>query len=207
MKRTMAAFVTVCLFAMAWVLPAFAAPSISALETPKTITISTDDAQEDERIQELAEETIITSRANVEQYDAGTADIIARAEKTFEETGTNGHTISDPIPTVDEIFSDIKGQSAYDLKALKQLTYLQDFKQETTGNRIVPRGRFSNAVEVTIPGDELLKSARREDFVIIQLDLETGELYFLTMKKYDSETGAFSVDFPCFGPYMITIYA
>lgn len=204
MRRAIPLMLALWLFAA----PACAAPSISALETERAVTIAASE-QLEAALPELAGDVIYTSRALPEQYDAGTASVIELAEQTFEEMGTNGHTIAQTIPSVEEIFAGtrpVKASGAEDdLGALSQLTYMQDFKLESTGWRIVPREGLPDVIVATIDGGEVTRSARQEDFVIVQVDLTTGERYTLPMQAYDPETGVFVVEFPCVGPYMITL--
>ena len=200
MKRAALLWIALCLIAA----PALAAPSISELEQPRPVEINTEALSE-----ELAGDTVYTSRALAAQYDGAMASVIALAEQTFAETGTNGHTIAQRIPSVQQIFAQMQtGEteqaSGIDLSRLRQLTYLQDFKRQSTGWRIVPDEANGQAIELAIGGSEVLKSGQKEDFVILQVDPETGRLTCLPMKDYDPETGTFVVEFPGFGPYMIT---
>lgn len=200
MKRAILLGLMLCLTAAA----ACAAPSISELEQPGRIELSAEDGAQ----QAPVEDAVYTSRALAGQYDGDAVRVIALAEQTFEEAGTNGHTIAQDIPSVQEIFTGTRAAEAEqedDLSGLKQLTYMQDFKRESTGWRIERGADGQGTIVATIEGGELVRAARREDFVIVQLNLETGERHLLTMREYDPETGVFTAAFPCFGPYMITI--
>lgn len=204
MKRAMPLCIALCLCTVS----ALAAPSISALDQPRAVDIHFE-ALNDALRTELEGDTIYTSRALAAQYDDAMGAVIALAEQTFEETGTNGHTIAQSIPSVQQIFAGVQAgeneaEAQLDWGRLKQLTYLQDFKRESTGWRIVPGEAPGQTIELTIDGSEVVKSGRKEDFVIIQVNPETGRLACLQMKGYDPETGAFVVEFPSFGPYMIT---
>lgn len=55
-----------------------------------------------------------------------------------------------------------------DLSRLKQLTYMQDFKRESTGWRISYTAGQSRVIEGSIDGGEVTKAGKIEDFVIIQ---------------------------------------
>lgn len=196
-----------CLALCLCTVSAFAAPSISALEDPKTVEISTESLSE-EITAELAGDKIYTSRAVTEQYDDEMSSVIELAEQTFEETGDNGRAVEQSIPSVEQIFANIPGPAReskdwVDLSSLKQLTYMQDFKRESTDWRVVTNGTLSQVIEVTISDSEVVKSGRKEDFVIIQVNPETKQFVCLQMKEYNPETGTFTVDFPSFGPYMI----
>lgn len=204
MKRAVLLCIALCLGAA----PALAAPSISELEQPRTVEIPAG-AMDDGALAALADDGLYTSRAVAAQYDDAMGAVIALAEQTLAETGTNGHTMAQRIPSVQQIFAGIPeedGEEAarFDLGSLKQLTYLQDFKHESTGWRVVHGEVQSQAIELTVGGSEVTRAGRKEDFVIIQVNPETGRRTCLTMKTYDPETGAFTAEFPGFGPYMIT---
>lgn len=202
MKRAMLLCIALCLCTAS----ALAAPSISELEQPRAVEINPASAA-DALWEALEGDTIYTSRALVEQYDGQLGSVIALAEETLEETCANGHTLAQRIPSVQQIFAsnprEENDEAAIDLSRLKQLTYMQDFKRESTGWRIVQSDTLGQAIEVTISGSEVVKAGRKEDFVILQINPDTGKLICLPMKEYDPETGAFVVEFPSFGPYMI----
>ena len=196
-----------CLALCLCTVSAFAAPRISALEDPKTVEINTESLSE-EITAELAGDKIYTSRAVTEQYDDEMSSVIELAEQTFEETGDNGRAVEQSIPSVEQIFANIPGPAReskdwVDLSSLKQLTYMQDFKRESTDWRVVTSETLSQVIELTISDSEVVKSGRKEDFVIIQVNPETKQFVCLQMKEYNPETGTFTVDFPSFGPYMI----
>lgn len=179
-----------------------ASSSISALEQEREVVIIVEDEAE---AQLLAGEKLCTSRAQMEQYDGSEADVIQLAEKTFEETGTNGHTIVESIPSVEKIFSGFQKRTSEDLTRLKQLTYMQDFKYMSTGIRVVAGAGSSKIYEVTIDGGECIRSAAIEDFVILQLDSKVGEVISLSMEEYDADTGVYKVLLPSLGPYMVAL--
>ena len=185
---------------------ALAAPSISELEQPRKVKISPATVN-DALLKELEDDGIYTSRALAAQYEEQMGCVIALAEQTFEETGANGHTIAQSIPSMEQIFAGIKSGAsdaeAIDFSRLKQLTYMQDFKRESTGWRIVPGEMDAAAIELTISGFEVVKSGLKEDFVIIQVNPEENRLTCLSMKEYDPENGTFVVEFPDFGPFLI----
>ena len=181
---------------------ALAAPSISALEQECPVAI----VMENEAMaQMLAGEALCTSRALTEQYDSVEAEVIQRAEQTFAETGTNGHTLVERIPSVAEVFNGVKRSGDADLSALRQLTYMQDFKFTSTGFRVVADEEEDQAFVATIEGGETMKAAVKEDFVVLQLNPESGELLELELQTYDAETGVYTVAFPCFGAYMVAL--
>ena len=204
MKRAILLGMALCLSAAT----AMAAPSISELEQPRKVDIQAE-ALSDEVLEALSGDNLYTSRALAEQYDNAMGAVIALAEQTFEETGTNGHTIAQSIPSVQQIFAGIPEDKdeegkRVDISRLKQLTYLQDFKRESTGWRIVQVEMQCQTIELTINGSEVVKSGQKEDFVIIQVNPETGRRTCLPMKDYDPQTGSFTVELTGFGPYMIT---
>lgn len=203
MKRALLLCIALCLCTAS----ALAAPSIAALEDPKPVELPLEDLSDSLRA-ELEGDIIYTSRALTDQYDGEMYSIIALAERTFAETASNGNAIAQSIPSVQEIFADVQPEEraedeGIDLSQLKQLTYMQDFKRESTGWRIVQDGE-QQVLALTISGSEVVKSGKIEDFVIIQLNPETGRRVFLQMKAYDPVSGTFTVEFPSFGPYMIT---
>lgn len=196
-------FIALCLCTMS----ALAAPSISELDQPKDVVMNME-TLDAELAAELAGDSIYTSRAALEQYDDKTRALIEKAEQAFGETGTNGHEIAQGIPSVREIFADCQNgnevtEDWMDLSRLKQLTYMQDFKYTSTGLRVNPNHQNSKPMEFKVLDMEVLKGGKLEDFVIIQVNPETGSYVCLRMKEYDPETGSFVADFPSFGPYMI----
>ena len=92
-----------------------------------------------------------------------------------------------------------------DLSALRQLTYMQDFKYMSTGYRIVADGEEDQTFVATIEGGVTMKVDAKEDFVVLQLNPENGELLELELLTYDAETGVYTVAFPCFGAYMVAL--
>ena len=201
--------------ALCLLLPAAgAAPSISTLETVQKIEIVAGEGAA-ALCGAVGEDGVCTSRALPEQYEqyddaqaqysATVLEAIRAAEATFAETGTNGHTIVESIPSLEEIFSGATLKADAELASLKQLTYMQDFKRASTGYRIAADGADGDGIEIKVEGSELLRSAAREDFVILQMDPRSGEAYALPMKSYAPETGAFSAVFHCLGPYIIAL--
>lgn len=55
-----------------------------------------------------------------------------------------------------------------------------------------------------IDGDEIIRSADIKDYLIIQIDATSGEIHYLAMQDYDADTGKYTIEFPCVGPYIIT---
>lgn len=177
-----------------------AAPSIGELVPDKEVTV------DQEKLPEAlkTDDNIIIGAAKTEEYTGTAASIIEKAQAAaVSEEG-------EPAATVAEIFEDVtvvatEDAPAVELSSLKQLTAMLDFKFEKTDMAITDAGVFEEPVEVGIKGGEITKGGSIDDFIILQLNPETNEVYVLTMKTYDPETGDFTVDFPCFGPYMVTL--
>lgn len=130
------------------------------------------------------------------------------AKQCISDTGHNGYEVIDDIPTVEELAKFFNSDSdIVDLGNLKQLTPLQDFKYRSSDKR-VHEGELSEQGEVLwmqIEGSELTKAAQMDDFVILQFDLQTSSIYLLEMLEYAPDTGAYVMEFPCVGPYMVTL--
>lgn len=202
MKRATLLCIALCLCTAS----ALAAPSISELEKPRAAQINPASAT-GALSEALAGDTLYTSRALVEQYDDQMGAVIALAEEAVEETGVYGHTLAQRIPSVQQIFAnnpqEESDEAVIDLSRLKQLTYMQDFKRESTGWHIVHSCQPDQVIEVAVSGSEVIRSGRKEDFIILQINPDTGKLICLPLKEYDPETGAFVACFPSFGLYMI----
>lgn len=211
------------------------APSISNLYKQSGVTVSCESTDGTNTAQLLSAEEIYTNVAVSEQYMQKNADgkpeatllsaMIDMASGTITETGENGKSIVDDIPSVREILASVSAESVdsyekeygYNTDKLEQLTYMQDFKYSETDYRIMQGDWFpkkdgsgsiqldNGMIEAAIHGGEAIRSASIEDYVIVQVNPETYECYFLTMSAYDEKTGTFTVDFPCIGPYMITM--
>lgn len=152
----------------------------------------------------LQTETIHTNCALAEQYDSETAKLILYAQGKYCP-----QMAADSWPTVSEIvqfFDPVSGGEVLD--DLEQLTILQDIKYTMNGNHVQNTDLIDGASiqqhEMHVEKYEAIRFARNQDFVILQFDLENHCVYQLTMKDYDSHTGAFTVEFPCVGPFMIT---
>ena len=50
---------------------------------------------------------------------------------------------------------------------------------------------------------ELAKELNKDDLLIMQIDPETEEVYFIEIKDFDPETGEITADFPCLGPIIV----
>ena len=210
---------------------AFATPSINDLHGEKseqTVVAPLDDS----KLAEVLEESgVYTSQAVASQYsetdEAGNtretelSALIAASESAMRETGLNGKSIVDGIPTVRELVQVIDPEvektdgktGEYDLNKLDQLTYMMDLKYITTQYRVVT-GVHANlhgqsvlledgSIEVTLEGGEVIRSGNIDDYVILLVNPQTNEYTFLKMKTYDSETGVYTVDFPFIGPFMV----
>lgn len=180
----------------------------------------------------LSQCDIYTNEAIVEQYkeedefgklqDTPLSVMVEEASGAVAETGANGKSIVEEIPSVSEMIEayceavqvENKQDAEIDLRSLDQLTYLLDFKYASTDYRVVAGERVTtlrDAVKLDngmfsarLRGGEIIRSAQPEKYVIVQIDPQTNEVYYLTMKDYDEKTGDFTVEFPCVGPYMIT---
>ena len=50
---------------------------------------------------------------------------------------------------------------------------------------------------------ELAKELNKDDLLIMQIDPETEEVYFIEIKDFDPKTGEITADFPCLGPIIV----
>ena len=50
---------------------------------------------------------------------------------------------------------------------------------------------------------ELAKELNKDDLLIMQIDPETEEVYFIEIKDFDPKTGEITADFPCLGPIVV----
>lgn len=50
---------------------------------------------------------------------------------------------------------------------------------------------------------ELAKELNKDDLLIMQIDPETEEVYFVEIKDFDPKTGEITADFPCLGPIIV----
>lgn len=50
---------------------------------------------------------------------------------------------------------------------------------------------------------ELAKELNKDDLLIMQVDPETEEVYFIELKDFDPETGEITAEFPCLGPIIV----
>lgn len=211
----------------------FAAPSIKNLHgNQETAVIRETSTDGTNTAQVLSKLKIYTNEAVTEQYKSKGADgktvstplsdIIDLGKGTISVTNTNGISIPDKICSVDEMISayyenagpENRSEPEIDLKKLDQLTYWQDFKYEETDFRVISGANVSlnnktielqnGMIVAEIDGGEITRSADIDDYVIIQIDAASGEVHYLTMKNYDAESGKFTIEFPCIGPYMIT---
>lgn len=61
-------------------------------------------------------------------------------------------------------------------------------------------GEVRATIQVEPAGD-----LEAEDLLLMQVDPETGEVYFLDVEEYDPETGEITATFPCLGPIMVLV--
>lgn len=177
----------------------------------------------------LSELGTFSSKAVVSQYyekdasgklvESDLSRMILASESVLTETGFNGTSVVDEIPTVSELIAYIDPQlesvkePEYDLNKLDQLTYMQDLKYLSTGYRVITGAEKAvdgkeiriddGMLEVTLHGGEIIRSAQLEDYVILLVNPHTKDYTFLKMKEYDSETGIYTVVFPYNGPFMV----
>ena len=50
---------------------------------------------------------------------------------------------------------------------------------------------------------ELAKELNKDDLLIMQVDPETEEVYFIELKDFDPATGEITAEFPCLGPIVV----
>lgn len=50
---------------------------------------------------------------------------------------------------------------------------------------------------------ELSKELNKDDLLIMQVDPDTGDVYFIEVKDFDPETGEITAEFPCLGPIIV----
>lgn len=203
-----------------------------SMQNKDVVSLSSESTDETNTAALLSQTEIYTNQAISDQYKekdengelrpTEMSELIDTAASTITETNENGKSIVEAIPDVSEILSNISQQSpqeyekefGYDPDELDQLTYMMDFKYVSTDYRVIAGEELAieNRKEVldngmicaSVNGNEILRSASKEDFVIIQVDPVTHKVYFFEMATYDEKTGMYSVDFPCIGPYMIT---
>lgn len=65
-------------------------------------------------------------------------------------------------------------------------------------------------VEYTVDGEitatlvvEVAKDLTAEDLLIMQVNPETGDVYFIEVEEYDPATGSITATFPCLGPFTV----
>lgn len=204
-------------------LPVSASPSIDNLQADSRQTASVLDDGESPAARALTRTEVYCSQAQVEQYlekdaqgntvETKMSQMIAASRSVTEETGSNGRSVPDEIPTVRELV-ELLGQpeqTEYDLDRLEQLTYMMDLKYSLTGQRIavgsrVPGKAFrmrDGKFTLTVDGGEVLRSGNIQDFVIFLADDRGENSCFLKMKEYDSETGVYTVELPYIGSFMV----
>ncbi|MGN1015423.1 MAG: hypothetical protein ACI4PL_00340 [Faecousia sp.] len=210
---------------------ASASGSIGNLHTEQSNQVTIKDLDDSNTAQVLWEAGIFSSQAVISQYydvdasgnavETGLSEMIRASESVIRESGLNGKSIIDSVPTVRELVACVDpelsgaGEAAdgYDLDKLDQLTYMMDLKYVSTGYRVIPgvqaqlKGRTveldNGMLEVTLDGGEILRSGSMDDYVILLVDPQSDAYTFLRMKEYDSETGVYTVDFPYTGPFMV----
>ena len=62
----------------------------------------------------------------------------------------------------------------------------------------------SSKIELILKSD-LITSLTKEDLIVIQVDSETGEVYFISLSDYDEQYGYATVTLPILGPTMFAI--
>lgn len=233
LRKKAASILCICILAAAGIaVTVCAKSSISDLHDNQEVTVEKDSTDGTNTASLLSQAGVYTNQAISDQYKKKDANgnliptdlsnLIDSASSVALETGENGASIVEPIPTVTELLTHISQKTSdeydkeygYNPDHLDQITYMMDFKYTGTDYRVVPGERVTvkNKTEILdngmirafVKGDEILRSASKEDFVIIQVDPVTQKINFFKMKEYDEETGNYIADFPCVGPYMIT---
>ena len=230
--KVLTAAVAVALLMAGSFLQVFASPSIAGLQGESESAVAEDSADGTNAAAVLSRTDVYTDRANSEEYmtadeegelqETPLSRAIGMAASAVTGTDENGAPMVDNIPTVADIVRALKQDEAdeqgegetFDLDSLDQLTYFRDFKyavsgkKVTAGDQLVVDGQAivleNGQIQVSISGDEVMRSGQKEAFRIIQCDPVKKTYYVLEMKEYDETTGDFIVDFPCVGPYMVT---
>ena len=210
----------------------FASPSISDLQEQQNLIVSPESTDGTNTADILSQTEIYTDRANSDEYkkrdeqgnleDTNLSSAIDLAAKSFTEINENGKSVVEEIPSVNEILqqldpeqkTDLQEEYGCDPEMLDQLTYMMDFKYVVTRKRVIAGEEVqtetkavvldNGMIEASIVGGEVIRSAQKEDYLLIQADPISEKVYVLEMKEYDPQTGDFVVDFPCVCPYMIT---
>ncbi|MDO4338429.1 MAG: hypothetical protein Q4C91_10125 [Eubacteriales bacterium] len=116
---------------------------------------------------------------------------------------------------VNKEFKTIDG-NIVDPTELEPVTTLSSFEYDD--GMLLENGR----IEVTVPSCEALVGTEKEDVVIVQIEDEAHEeleeevenkvdtsddegVYFIEPKELESDTGKFTAEFPCTGPFFATI--
>lgn len=182
-----------------------AAPSIGVLAPSQdaAVTVITGDTQRP------APEDTVSGDAVPDQYRGALAEAIALSEKTESNTGSSGHAPADPIPSVSEIITCFDpNYTVSALEGLKQLTFVQDLKDAATGLPIsADAWGTHDFVRVTLSGGELTRDAKSEEFTVVLFDTARNTVHLLDLQSYDPDTGDYTVDLPCIGPFLLTWHA
>ena len=222
--KVLAAAVAVAILMAGSFLQVFASPSIAGLQGEVESAVAEDSTDGTNAAAVLSRTDVYTDRANSEEYmiadEAGElqetplSKVIGMAASAVTGVAENGTPVVDDIPTVADIIRELKQEGSFDLDSLDQLTYFRDFKyadsgkRVTVGDQLVVDGQAvvleNGQIQVSISGDEVMRSGKKEAFRIIQCDPVKKTYYVLEMKEYDETTGNFIVNFPCVGPYMVT---
>ena len=233
LHKKAAAFICICTLAASCTeATVFASPSISDLSGRQELTVASENTDGTNTASLLSRVDIYTNQAVSDQYKTkdengnliptNLSNLVDLSASVIEETGENGKSIVDSIPSVTDILTSISKQSpeeyekeyGYNPDSLDQLTYMLDFKYTSTNYRIIPGNAVTGSdeteildngsVSISVKRNEILRSSSPENFVIIQVDPVTEQVYFVRLREYNEKTGSFTADFPCVGPYMIT---
>lgn len=185
---------------------AFAAPSISSVNTATTQTTSASSEYTSEIFRGKAIKVIA---ATVEHYKDTNAKIANVIEMLQDAAQT--HTTKDLLEAVGVTFTAGKEFKTVDGIAIDPTEYEPVTKMSTftyEDGKLLEDGK----IEIEVPNCEALVGVEKEDVVVVQLDdevlteeaAEDEGVYFIQPKELDSKTGSFTAQFPCTGPFFVT---
>lgn len=173
---------------------ALAAPSIGEL-IPEAPAVVSGEIPENE--------WLIVQNVDTEQYsDEKVADVVTKFNADKEEDKDGIEKPVDVLKALDvDLTQEIKTNKDNVIDP-EEYDALMPFADLAITDGVNVTYKANGKIEASFKL-EVAKDLKQEDLVIMMVDPETGEVYFIEIDEYDPETGEITAEFPCLGPFLV----
>lgn len=184
---------------------AMALPSIPGAGVEEVV-VSEETAKLIPEEKKLVVETADPEKYNKEAVSEKVIKAVALLNDSKQEEPVTMKAVLEALEIVDITKVPVKdSEEPADLTGYEPITKFTDLKiTDGTSVEFDVNGEVISA-EVTFTVEALKDVEDLEKILIMQIDPETGEVYFIEVSEedFDAETGELTVKFPCLGPFTI----